>query len=140
MGDTLAITRSCQTCTATCSSAGSDVQTSRTPQQVDGQLPIHALSNQGEVPICLWRQQALAEAGRGLYLSGQAASQVHGARARLVGLQPQHHRGGQLVMGSAATGLLLGDKEHNVTLGTAAEEGAVEPRPPLPDAKAIPVL
>lgn len=41
------------------------------------------------------------------YLSGEAAPQVHGSRASFVGLQPQHHRGGQLVMGSAATGLLL---------------------------------
>lgn len=41
------------------------------------------------------------------YLSGEAPPQVHGTRASFVGLQPQHHRGGQLVMGSAATGLLL---------------------------------
>lgn len=42
-----------------------------------------------------------------LHLSGKAASEVHGARAGFVGLQPQHHRGGQLVMGSAAAGFLL---------------------------------
>lgn len=41
------------------------------------------------------------------YLSGEAPPQVHGTRASFVGLQPQHHCGGQLVMGSAATGLLL---------------------------------
>lgn len=49
-------------------------------------------------------------AARLLYLSGEAAPEVHGARARFVGLQPQHHRGGQLVMGGATTGLLLQDK------------------------------
>lgn len=41
------------------------------------------------------------------YLSGEAPPQVHGTRASFIGLQPQHHCGGQLVMGSAATGLLL---------------------------------
>ena len=44
------------------------------------------------------------------YLSGKAASEVHGARAGFVGLQPQHHRGGQLVVGGATTGLLLQDE------------------------------
>lgn len=64
---------------------------------------------------------ALAPVGTGkrlehkFYLSGQAASQVHGARAGFVGLQPQHHCRGQLVMGSTATGLLLGEKTENIT-------------------------
>lgn len=48
-----------------------------------------------------------------LYLSGEAASEVHGAGAGLVGLQPQHHRGGQLVMGGAATGFLLGTRQRS---------------------------
>lgn len=46
------------------------------------------------------------------YLSGEAPPQVHGTRASFVGLQPQHHCGGQLVMGSAATGLLLQVQEN----------------------------
>lgn len=54
-----------------------------------------------------------------LYLSGKAASEVHGTRAGFVGLQPQHHRGGQLVMGSATTGLLLGDETGVRTLSKA---------------------
>jgi len=63
---------------------------------------------------------ASAGAGLGtahsLYLSGKAASEVHGARAGFVGLQPQHHRGGQLVMGGATTGLLLQDETEIRTL------------------------
>lgn len=51
-----------------------------------------------------------------LYLSGKAASKVHGAGAGFVGLQPQHHCGGQLVMGGAATGFFLGDETEIRTL------------------------
>lgn len=50
---------------------------------------------------------------RQLYLSGKAASEVHGARAGFVGLQPEHHRGRQLVVGGAATGFLLGGRQRS---------------------------
>lgn len=41
------------------------------------------------------------------YLSSEGAAQVHGPAPGLVGLQPQHTGGGELVVGAAAAGLLL---------------------------------
>lgn len=64
-----------------------------------GQLLAHLHTVSSEAGTCGPRQ---------FYLSRKAASEVHGARAGLVGLQPEHHCGGQLVMGGATTGFLLG--------------------------------
>lgn len=66
-----------------------------------GQLLAHLHIVTSEVGTCGPRQ---------FYLSREAASEVHGARAGFVGLQPEHHCGGQLVMGGATTGFLLGDE------------------------------
>ena len=49
----------------------------------------------------------IVDGGILLYLPGEGASQVHCARPRLVGLQPQHGCGGQLVVCAPTTRLLL---------------------------------
>ena len=41
------------------------------------------------------------------YLSSERASQVHGARPDLVGLQPEHAGAGELVVSTATRALLL---------------------------------
>lgn len=78
-------------------------------EQQEKRCLCHTSQNQGSVPD--WGCPGVRTQP---YLSGEAPPQVHGTRASFVGLQPQHHCGGQLVMGSAATGLLLqvqGNKE-----------------------------
>ena len=49
----------------------------------------------------------LADCGVLFDLSGERAAQVHGPAARLVGLQPQHAGGGELVVRTSAAGLFL---------------------------------
>ncbi len=49
----------------------------------------------------------LADCGVLLNLPGERAAQVHRAALRLVGLQPQHARRGELVVRASAAGLLL---------------------------------
>ncbi len=49
----------------------------------------------------------LADCGILFYLPGEGATQVHGPAPRLVGLQPQHAGGGELVVRASAAGLLL---------------------------------
>ena len=46
-----------------------------------------------------------------LDLAGKGASEVHGSRAELVGLEPEHAGGGKLVVSAAAARLLL-DLDH----------------------------
>ena len=49
----------------------------------------------------------LADGAVLLDLAGEGAAEVHGAGPRLVGLQPQHARAGQLVVRAATRALLL---------------------------------
>ena len=56
-----------------------------------------------------------------LGLSSERSSQVHSSRVSLDGLQPQHDRTGQLVVGIATLGLLLeggreGGRERGITM------------------------
>ena len=62
------------------------------------------------LPACTYISNmwaGLADCGVLLNLPGERAAQVHRPALRLVGLQPQHARGGELVVRASAAGLLL---------------------------------
>ena len=63
-----------------------------------------------------------------LRLPREGTAEVHGPRVSLDGLQPQHHGGGQLVVGIAALRLLLRGERDGGGQGSANDDWSDLPR------------